>query len=62
MMEPKNYTWKTIIYKDIVKACETGLVPDVNIPKTSTRKFVAPVSKEELIAGHYSRMGKKLNI
>ena len=45
-----------------MKACETGLVPDVSIPKTSTKKYVAPVTKEELIAGHYSRMGKKLNI
>ena len=61
-MEQKSYNWKTNIYLDIVKACETGLVPDVNIPKTSTSKYVAPVTKEELIAGHYSRMGKKLNI
>ena len=57
--EEKDYMWKTEIYKDIMKAVETGMVPDVKLPNIP--KVTLPsVSITELIANYKSRMGRKL--
>ena len=56
----KDTTWKSDIFSDIVKACETQMIPDVQIPQSDVTKVVNPLSKEEMIASFRSRLGRKL--
>jgi hypothetical protein len=56
----KDYSWKDDIYSDIERACETGLVPDVKIPRANVNRAASVHTKAELIAQHMSRMGRKL--
>lgn len=60
MKTPKDYSWKSAIFCDIERACETGQVPDVKIPRSNVNKAEAVHSKADLIKLHRSRMGRKL--
>ena len=56
----KDYSWKIYIYEDTVKACETGLVPDVKVPKHINPVKPVVESNAELLAKFRSRMGRKV--
>ena len=59
LMVKKDYTWKHDIFQDILSSCDTGLVPDCPMPK-SMATVKLPLTKEELLLKHTSRMGREI--
>ena len=62
IMVEKDYSWKHDIMTSILNSCETGMVPNIQIPQSNVIPVKPPKTKDELLVTYQSRVGKKLAV